>query len=711
MPPTQNIPCPDAQLPPPVGFGVAAWNTEQYLNIWVCSMEAIGGIAMLPQFRFGTINIAGNTYQRSEFDGFVIDYRTVGINGGYPPFNKGRVATHEAGHWLGLWHTFQGNCFVLGDEVGDTPPAHVAPSLCPFFPNLDECSPNSPGTMFMNYMDYTQDACKYMFTEGQKTRARSFFAENGPYGTRFPFLENYFGIKHFPSLPYVVSNNTITVYIDNPACIDVTYSYTGPVTEVNHDNHQITFSVACPSSGTVSLTANAANYTDSYIFDFQNSVCTGAWPKLFEGKAFCGLLKDNIGNIFAWLGSVYSFTTNVNHIGPIPPVSSAGSYAIQYNSLGITTWVKPDMYPNFVLNSGDVQVIDQLTFTFPFYNGVTGNNVPPPPPLTVNERIIAQSNSDGFITATINGGGDQIHSLNSTIPLNGAIVKSFFNPATDRLFLITVNGSIFTFRCYQLSAGVLTLLPNQSSFSNDAYPITVDNSERLYMIRNNMLQEYLYNNPVPSFVPVSIPGFNNTSIVPPNTSVINNKISDKCIVINNSERNIYYIDFSLLLSKKIHFTFDPFTDIILQDFLIEGDNIYISGSVNTTGSIGAHTISFLGITPFESTLFLAKLSLQGDFSFRMEEKMQSIITEDSFRINLFPNPVSHSIRIVIDENANVKGSVYALSVLDQMKNKVLKFDHYMSGDRVNISSLRSGVYYAEVINAKGERSSKSFIKL
>lgn len=271
--PQQNIPCPDAQLPPPAGYGVSAWDTQKYLNIWVCSREATGGVAMLPWFRFGTVNLTGAdgntiTYQRSQFDGIILDYRTVGENGGVPEFNKGRVGTHEVGHWLGLYHTYHGFCLGNGDEVPDTPPTYAS-IFCPLFPNLDGCSPGYPGTMYMNYMDYTQDDCKYMFTTDQKNRARSYFSQNGPYGTRYPFIENYFGIE-CPASTHIVQNNTITIKMKNPACLPVTYQYTGLLTVLSQSDHEIVFSIPCNSSGVIALSAASGNYIDNCTFSYLN---------------------------------------------------------------------------------------------------------------------------------------------------------------------------------------------------------------------------------------------------------------------------------------------------------------------------------------------------------------------------------------------------------------------------------------------------------
>jgi hypothetical protein len=92
-------------------------------------------------------------------------------------YNWGRSGTHEVGHWLGLKHTFEGgchtNCSTQGDLVCDTPPVFSASFNCPSFPKIS-CGNGPNGGMFMNYMDYVDDNCMFMFTNGQVSRMDSF---------------------------------------------------------------------------------------------------------------------------------------------------------------------------------------------------------------------------------------------------------------------------------------------------------------------------------------------------------------------------------------------------------------------------------------------------------------------------------------------------------------------------------------------------------
>jgi hypothetical protein len=145
--------------------GITPTSPTTKLNIWVCNLS--GGILGYAQFPGGS----------SATDGVVIDDNAFGTTGTVSsPYNKGRTATHEIGHWLNLRHIW-GDASCGNDLVNDTPTQQTSNFGCPSFPHKT-CSNN--GDMSMNYMDYTDDACMYMFTLGQKTRMQAVFASGGP---------------------------------------------------------------------------------------------------------------------------------------------------------------------------------------------------------------------------------------------------------------------------------------------------------------------------------------------------------------------------------------------------------------------------------------------------------------------------------------------------------------------------------------------------
>lgn len=136
------------------------------LNIWVCNMG--GGILGYAQFPGGS----------SATDGVVLDDRATGrVGTAAAPYGLGRTATHEVGHWLNLRHIW-GDATCGTDYVNDTPTHNTSNGGCPSYPHYSTCS-GTPVEMTMNYMDYTYDACMYMFTAGQKTRMNATFLAGG----------------------------------------------------------------------------------------------------------------------------------------------------------------------------------------------------------------------------------------------------------------------------------------------------------------------------------------------------------------------------------------------------------------------------------------------------------------------------------------------------------------------------------------------------
>ncbi len=134
---------------------------ETHLNIWVCNIG--GGILGYAQFPGGN----------PATDGVVLGGDYFGITSGV--YGAGRTATHEVGHYFNLRHIWGDGRCNRDDFVTDTPTARASNGGCPTFPSVSCKSAD----MTMNYMDYTYDACMYMFTDGQRNRMRAIFASGG----------------------------------------------------------------------------------------------------------------------------------------------------------------------------------------------------------------------------------------------------------------------------------------------------------------------------------------------------------------------------------------------------------------------------------------------------------------------------------------------------------------------------------------------------
>jgi hypothetical protein len=145
--------------------GADAWPRDKYLNFWVCNLGS--GLLGYAQFPGGP----------AKTDGVVILATAFGTRGSVQkPFDKGRTATHEVGHFLGLRHIWGDKNDCTGsDFVADTPPAQQPNYGTPAFPHIT-CNNGPTGDMFMNYMDYVDDAAMFLFTTGQVARMNATLA-------------------------------------------------------------------------------------------------------------------------------------------------------------------------------------------------------------------------------------------------------------------------------------------------------------------------------------------------------------------------------------------------------------------------------------------------------------------------------------------------------------------------------------------------------
>ena len=143
--------------------GSDAWQTSEYLNVWVCNLQdGVLGYATLP---------GGDSLN----DGIVVHFKAFGrLENTLSRYDYGRTLTHETGHYFNLIHIWgddnSGSPCSLDDYVSDTPLQSQATYCCPHFPNYDACQTNGNGIMFMNYMDYSDDKFMQFFTPGQIER-------------------------------------------------------------------------------------------------------------------------------------------------------------------------------------------------------------------------------------------------------------------------------------------------------------------------------------------------------------------------------------------------------------------------------------------------------------------------------------------------------------------------------------------------------------
>ncbi len=163
--------------------GIDAWDPSRYINIWVADLgnSSISGSGTFPD----QADPPGK-------DGILMSFKFFGREGvaeEFYPHDLGRICVHEMGHYFGLPHTFGtiGNGCNDDDGFNDTPLQDDPSFACPDFPAADICTQNN-GVMFMNFMDYTDDACMTMFTAEQKNRIHQTL--NGPRSSLKDNLDN-----------------------------------------------------------------------------------------------------------------------------------------------------------------------------------------------------------------------------------------------------------------------------------------------------------------------------------------------------------------------------------------------------------------------------------------------------------------------------------------------------------------------------------------
>lgn len=228
------------------------WNRDKYLNIWVAVVTAQNSILGYATFPGGP----------ATQDGVVIQTTAFGYIGNVTaPYNNGRTAVHEVGHWLGLRHIWGDNQPNCGDDlVSDTKGASNPNYGCPTYPYhaFNGCGTSASGEMFMNYMDYVNDACMVMFTGGQAVRmlntinnSRSGLATSGGCGNIAASVRD-------------INTSAKTFLLPNPA----------------HSNFEI-----YTADNTTFFTINLINASGQIVKQFKNKLATD------------GIIKTNLEDV------------------------------------------------------------------------------------------------------------------------------------------------------------------------------------------------------------------------------------------------------------------------------------------------------------------------------------------------------------------------------------------------------------------------------
>lgn len=247
------------------------WDPAKYLNIWVCNLG--GGL-------LGYATFPADLQSDPTNDGVVILYGAFGRVGNlFEPYDLGRTATHEVGHWLNLRHIW-GDANCGNDFVDDTPAQQDANTGCPSYPHVT-CSNGPNGDMWVNFMDYTDDACMAMFTQGQKARVdatisgsrSSLGSSNGCSGSSVGIEEvakNDFKLYPNPSNgTFRITFNSTSLSAPAISAFDMLGKNIGSleVTEISGSEYELHLSGITPGIYFIRFTEGINNYVKRFVVE------------------------------------------------------------------------------------------------------------------------------------------------------------------------------------------------------------------------------------------------------------------------------------------------------------------------------------------------------------------------------------------------------------------------------------------------------------
>ncbi len=300
--------------------GMNAWPSTSYLNIWVGNLS--GGVLGYAQFPGGA----------SATDGVVLLYSSVGSvarPGTASPYNLGRTATHEVGHWLNLYHIWGDESACSGtDNVGDTPNQGPENYGCPAFPHTDACATTSPGVMFMNYMDYTDDGCMNMFTAGQSSRMNALFSTTG---ARYSLLSS---LGCVPPSTSTCGNTSGLAATTTTISASLSWTAVSGATSYNIQyklNSASTYTTTTSSTNSVSL----SNLSSGSTYNWQVQAVCSAGISSYVASTFTTGSTTSCGTPASMSATSITTTGATLTWGA---VSGATTYNVQYKTSAATTW-------------------------------------------------------------------------------------------------------------------------------------------------------------------------------------------------------------------------------------------------------------------------------------------------------------------------------------------------------------------------------------
>lgn len=470
--------------------GSDAWPASSYLNIWSCNLG--GGLLGYAQFPGG----AAST------DGVVLLYSSIGSlaqPGTASPYHYGRTATHEVGHWLNLRHIWgDDNTACTGsDQVNDTPNQAGYTSGCPSFPKTDACSPSSPGIMFMNYMDYSYDACMNMFTQGQSARMNALFATGG---ARVSLLTSN-GCNTAIPITCAAPSGLVTSNITTTSANVSWNAVSGAV------NYNIQFravgSSTWTNSNVASTAATLSGLSPATAYEWRvQTVCASETSVVSSSVTFITLSTSTCTDNYETnntSGTAKNAPLNSNFNGLISPSGDVDWFKITTTSsapkLKVDLTTLPADYDMVLYSSNATKVLASST------NGGTANET-----IKYNSTKAATyylkvygykgaSNSTSCYTLRVNTSSSNFRIIDDSAE-DAAIesviaepaLKLYPNPASDKLtveYLNSISG-VVNFRVYSLSGKLIFTNTAEAQAGFNTYQLNIaDLSRGVYVLEIN----------------------------------------------------------------------------------------------------------------------------------------------------------------------------------------------------------------------------------
>jgi len=242
------------------------WDPDRYLNIWVINLG--GGLLGYAQFPDNTAGLGGlnGLGGSAATDGVVILYTAFGRVGTLAaPYNKGRTLTHELGHWFGLRHVWGDDERLSdtcsGSDYADDTPNQALPNYsCPTYPHVT-CSNGPNGDLFMDYMDYVNDACMQLFSADQKDRLQAVMAAGTPrrsiLATSTVACPNGTVAATATNSGTVCPGSTVTLAATGPA--GATYAWTGPNNYTSSQQNPVLANIPATMAGVYTVRVSVAS--------------------------------------------------------------------------------------------------------------------------------------------------------------------------------------------------------------------------------------------------------------------------------------------------------------------------------------------------------------------------------------------------------------------------------------------------------------------